>query len=78
MKWSRLEGGSETGFYQAGTRLIDATPGSKAGKADWTDAQLTKGTWTDEFTGITIRVVGFSKTGTDRSQWSINLEVVIP
>ena len=72
------EGGSETGFYQAGTRLIDATPGSKAGKADWTDAQLTKGTWTDEFTGITIRVVGFSKTGTDRSQWSINLEVVIP
>jgi len=72
------DGGNETGFSQAGTRLIDATPGSKAGKADWTDAQLTKGTWTDEFTGITIRVVGFSKTGTDRSQWSINLEVVIP
>ena len=72
------DGGSETGFYQAGTRLIDATPGSKVGKADWTDAQLTKGTWTDEFTGITIRVVGFDKTGTDRSQWSVNLEVVIP
>ena len=72
------DGGSETGFYQAGTRLIDATPGSKAGKADWTDAQLTKGTWTDEFTGITIRVVGFEKLGTDRSQWSVQLEVVIP
>jgi hypothetical protein len=71
-------GGSETGFFQAGTRLIDATPGSKVGKADWTDAQLTKGTWTDEFTGIRIRVVGFDKTGTDRSQWSVNLEVVIP
>jgi len=71
-------GGSETGFFQAGTRLIDATPGSKVGKADWTDAQLTKGTWTDEFTGITIRVVGFDKTGTDRSQWSVQLEVVIP
>jgi hypothetical protein len=78
VEYALEEGGSETGFYQAGTRLIDATPGSKAGKADWTDAQLTKGTWTDEFTGITIRVVGFSKTGTDRSQWSINLEVVIP
>jgi hypothetical protein len=72
------DGGSETGFFQAGTRLIDATPGSKVGKADWTDAQLTKGTWTDEFTGITIRVVGFDKTGTDRSQWSVQLEVVIP
>ena len=72
------DGGSETGFYQAGTRLIDATPGSKVGKADWTDAQLTKGIWTDEFTGITIRVVGFDKTGTDRSQWSVQLEVVIP
>ena len=72
------EGGSETGFFQAGTRLIDATPGSKVGKADWTDAQLTKGSWTDEFTGITIRVVGFDKTGTDRSQWSVQLEVVIP
>jgi hypothetical protein len=71
-------GGSETGFFQAGTRLIDATPGSKVGKADWTDAQLTKGTWTDEFTGIRIRVVGFDKTGTDRSQWSVQLEVVIP
>jgi hypothetical protein len=71
-------GGSETGFFQAGTRLIDATPGSKVGKADWTDAQLTKGTWTDEFTRIRIRVVGFDKTGTDRSQWSVNLEVVIP
>ena len=72
------DGGSETGFYQAGTRLIDATPGSKQGKADWRDAQLAKGTWIDEFTGITIRVVGFDKTGTDRSQWSIKLEVVIP
>ena len=72
------KGGSETGFYQAGTRLIDATPGSKSGRADWTDAQLTKGTWTDGFSGITIRVVGFDKPGTDRSQWSINLEVVIP
>jgi hypothetical protein len=72
------DGGSETGFYQAATRLIDATPGSKSGKADWADAQLTKGTWTDEFTGITIRVVGFDKTGTDRSQWSVQLEVVIP
>ncbi len=78
VEYALEEGGSETGYYQAGTRLIDATPGSKAGKADWTDAQLTKGTWTDEFTGITIRVVGFNKTGTDRSQWSINLEVVIP
>ena len=72
------DGGGETGFYRTGTRLIDATPGSKSGRADWTDAQLTKGTWTDEFTGITIRVVGFDKTGTDRSQWSVNLEVVIP
>lgn len=78
VEYTLEDGGSETGFYQAGTRLIDATPGSKVGKADWTDAQLTKGTWTDEFTGITIRVVGFDKTGTDRSQWSVNLEVVIP
>ena len=72
------DGGSETGFYQAGTRLIDATPGSKVGKADWTDAQLTKGTWTDGFSGIMIQFVGFDKTGTDRSQWSVQLEVVIP
>lgn len=71
-------GGSETGFYQGGTRLIDATPGSKSGKGDWTDAQLAKGIWTDEFSGITIRVVGFNKLGTDRSQWSVQLEVVIP
>ena len=72
------ESGSETGFFHAGTRLIDATPGSKSGKADWTDAQLTKGIWTDEFNGITIRVVGFDKPGTDRDQWSVNLEVLIP
>lgn len=70
--------GFESGLYRAGTRLIDATPGSKAGKADWTDAQLTKGIWTDEFTGITVRVLGFDKSGTDRSTWSIDLEVVIP
>lgn len=78
VEYSLEYGGGETGFYRAGTRLIDATPGSKKGKADWTDAQLTQGTWTDEFTGITVRVVGFDKTGTDRSQWSVNLEVVIP
>jgi hypothetical protein len=78
VEYQLAEEPSETGFYRAGTRLIDATPGSKKGKADWTDAQLTKGTWTDEFTGITIRVVGFDKTGTDRSQWSVQLEVVIP
>ena len=78
VEYALEDGGNETGFYQAGTRLIDATPGSKSGKADWSDPQLTKGTWTDEFTGITIRVVGFDKSGTDRSQWSVNLEVVIP
>ena len=78
VEYALEDGGSETGFFQAGTRLIDATPGSKEGKADWTDAQLTQGTWTDEFTGITVRVVGFDKPGTDRSQWSVNLEVVIP
>ena len=78
VEYQLAEEPSETGFYRAGTRLIDATPGSKSGRADWTDAQLTRGTWIDGFTGITIRVVGFNKTGTDRSQWSVNLEVVIP
>lgn len=78
VEYSLAEGSSETGFYRPGTRLIDATPGSKKGKADWTDAQLSKGIWSDAFTGITVRVLGLNKVGADRSTWSINLEVVIP
>lgn len=78
LEYQLEEGSRATGLYRTGTRLIDTTPGSKRGKADWTDAQLTKGTWTDEFSGVTIRVVGFDKPGTDRSEWNVQLEVIIP
>lgn len=67
------------GAWSHPTRLVDTTPGSKSGTADWTDAALTAGkTLTDGFSGVKITVKSVSVNTTTPANSVITLTVIIP